>query len=608
MAATSSQPRSARKLAVILHADVAGSTVLVQQHESIAHTRMQEAFQSFAAVIEAYGGVAHEIRGDALLAEFARASDAVGAALAFQEQNRQVNYEIQDDIKPVLRIGISLGEVVIADKTITGEGVVIAQRIEQLTEPGSICIQGAAQETLPQRLPYDCQLVAEQKLKGLEQPVRYYSVSLKPGEVVPEPESTFSPGPVSADIKHTSSIAVLPLDNMSDDPGQQYFADGITEDIITALSRFHDLQVTARNSSSVYRGKATDVREIGRDLGVHYVLEGSVRKLGDQVRVTVQLIDALSGNHMWAERYDRSLEDVFVVQDEITEMVVTTLAIRVEDDARARAQHKPTQSQDAYDLVLRGDREIMGYTSEGSTRAKELYFKAIEIDPGCARAYVGIAFCFLSDWGYDSESTTETLWRAVDFARVAVAMDDNHSRSHWILAYVLAFNREYDEADAHLQMALAMNPNDADVIIKMGYILPLLGYYDKAIEVAEKAMRLNPFHPDWYKTFLGFAYYTGRRYEDAIAAFVRSGNVYRDDIAWRAAALAQIGRIDEATEVTRKLLCDAGDNPWWKGVFQSEIEVENDSTGLLSYMYHMYPFRNPDDVEHLMSGLRKAGL
>ena len=608
MGASSLQSKSARKLAVILHADIACSTVLVQQHESIAHARMQDVFQRFASVIQAYGGVAHEIRGDALLAEFARASDAVGASLTFQEQNRQVNFEIKDDIKPVLRIGISLGEVVIADKTITGEGVVIAQRIEQLTEPGGICIQGAAQEALPQRLPYDCQLIAEKKLKGLENPVRYFSVSLKQGDVIPEPESAFEPESTTAAIKHTSSIAVLPLDNMSDDPGQQYFADGITEDIITALSRFQDLQVTARNSSSVYRGKATDVREIGRDLGVHYVLEGSVRKLGKQVRVTVQLIDALSGNHLWADRYDRRLKDVFAVQDEITETVVTTLAIRVEDDALARTRGKPTQSQDAYDLVLRGDREITSYTQEGSIRAKELFFKAIEIDPGSARAYGGIAFCFLSDWGYGIDSTTETLLRALDFARLAVAIDDSHSRSHWVLAYVLAFNREYDEADAHLQMALAMNPNDADVMIKMGYILPLLGYYDKAIEVAEKALRLNPYHPDWYKTFLGFAYYAGHRYEDAITAFVRSGNVYRDDIAWKAAALAQVNRIEEAEAVTQKLIADAGSNPWWKGVFKSEIEVENDTTGLLTYMYHMYPFKNPVDTEHLMSGLRKAGF
>jgi adenylate cyclase len=600
--------QSSRKLTVILHADIAGSTMLVQQHESIAHARMQDAFQRFASVIEAYNGVALEIRGDALLADFARVSDAVAASITFQQQNQQVNYAIEDDIKPVLRIGISMGEVVVADNTITGEGVVIAQRIEQLAEAGGICIQGTAQDTLLERLPYECSFISEQKLKGLRKPVRYFSVALKPGEAVPKPEPLTDLDPIAADIEYTSSIAVLPLDNMSGDPDQQYFTDGMTEDIITTLSRFHDLHVTARNSSSVYRGKATDVREVGRDLGVHYVLEGSVRKLGDRVRVTVQLIDALSGNHLWAERYDRRLEDVFAVQDEITEMVVSTLAIRVESDALSRARRKPIRNQDAYDLVLRGDNEIVVYTRDGSDRAKKLFFNAIEIDPNCARAYVGIAYCFLSDWGYCEGSTTETLWRAVDFARIAVALDDSHSRSHWVLAYVLTLNREYDEAEVHMQKALAMNPNDADVIAKMGYILPLIGDCEKGIEVAEKAMRLNPYHPEWYKTFVGFAYYTGRRYEDAIAAFNRSGNLYRDDIVWKVAALAQLDRIDEAEAIMRKLLDEAGEHPWWQDVFSSEIKVEPDRTGMLTYMYHMYPFNNSEDCDHLLDGLRKAGL
>ena len=364
--------KSARRLTVILHADVAGSTVLVQQHESIAHSRMQDAFRRFATTIETYGGVSREIRGDALLAEFPRASDAVGAALAFQEQNRQVNYDIPDDIKPVLRIGISLGEVVVADGTITGEGVIVAQRIEQLTEPGGICIQGAARETLPQRLPYVCEFVAEKNLKGLENAIRFYAVSLRHDAALPGPDPVQPQPPSSTDIKHTSSIAVLPMNNMSDEPDQQYFADGITEDIITALSRFHDLQVTARNSSSVYRDRPTDARNIGRELGVHYLLEGSVRKLGDQVRVSVQLIDALSGNHLWAEQYARRLEDIFALQDEITEMVATTLAIRVEENLLAQTRNKPVQNHNAYDLVLRGDREIMSYTRDGSARAKRL--------------------------------------------------------------------------------------------------------------------------------------------------------------------------------------------------------------------------------------------
>jgi TolB-like protein/cytochrome c-type biogenesis protein CcmH/NrfG len=599
---------SLRKLAVILHADVAGSTALVQAHESIAHTRIQDAFRRFASIIETYGGIAHEIRGDALVAEFSRVSDAVSAALKFQHQNQQFNQEIEDDIKPGMRIGISMGEVVVADKTLTGEGVVLAQRIEQQTVPGGVFIQGAARDILPGRMPYDCKFVEEKPLKGMVMPVRYYSVALKFGATFPDPEPHDIKIELESERISTSSIAVLPFDNLSGDPEQQYFTDGMTEDIITALSRFHDLHVTARNSAAVYRDTATDVREIGHDLGVHYVLEGSVRKLSDQVRVTVQLIDALSGNHLWAERYDRRLEDVFAMQDEITEMVASTLAIKVEAEVLASARRKNPNSQDAYDLVLRGDAEVKVFSREGSACAKDFYFKAIEIDPDCARAYVGIAFCYLSDWGYLSDSTLDTMDRAIHYARIAVELDDNYSRVHWVLAYVLTFNREFDEAEAHLQKALAMNPNDADVIAKMGYILPILGKSEEAIVLAERAVRLNPYHPDWYRTFQGFACFSARRYDDAINAFSRSGKMYYEDDAWKAAALAHKGQIDKAGNVMQSLLTSAGENPWWQGTFESGVKIEDDSTGLLTYMYHMYPFKNSADSEHLLEGLRKAGL
>jgi adenylate cyclase len=608
MGAPASPTLSLRKLAVIIHADVAGSTVLVQAHETIAHTRIRDAFNRFASIIEIYGGIAHEIRGDALVAEFSRVSDAVSAALKFQQQNQQLNREIEDDIKPSMRIGISMGEVVVADKTLTGEAVVVAQRIEQLAAPGGIFIQGAARDILPGRMPYDCKFVAEKHLKGLNLPVRFYSVALASGAGIPGPEPLDIPIKLESERISTSSIAVLPFDNMSGDPEQQYFTDGMTEDIITALSRFHDLNVTARNSAAVYRGTATDVRKIGHDLGAHYVLEGSVRKLSDQVRVTVQLIDALSGNHLWAERYDRRLEDVFAMQDEITEMVATTLAIRVEDDVLACARRKSTNSQDAYDLVLRGDAEVIIFSRDGSKCAKDFYFKAIEIDPDCARAYVGIAYCYLSDWGYLSDSTLDTMERAIHFARIAASLDDNYSRAHWVLAYVLAFNREYDEADVHLQKAIAMNPNDADVIAKMGYILPILGRSEEAIELAERAVRLNPYHPDWYRTFHGFACFSAQRYTEAIDAFTRSGKMYYEDDAWKAAALAHNGQIDKARQVMQSLLTAAGVNPWWQGTFKSGVTIEGDSTGLLTYMYHMYPFKNSADCEHLLEGLRKAGL
>jgi adenylate cyclase len=268
------------KLAVILHADVVGSTGLVRSDEQIAHDRIQDAFRRFSATIVRHEGTAHEIRGDALVAEFNRASDAVSAALAFQAENGAHNQELPGEIRPEVRIGIAMGEVVIGDNTLTGVGVVLAQRIEQLAEPGALCISAAVHEALPGRLPVGFTSLGDQSLKGFADPVRVYAVSLRAGEAVPEPVDDISLGdrigqPVmpSSRFSDKPSIAVLPFNNLSSDSEQDYFADGMTEDIITGLSRFRSLFVTARNSSFAYKGMSPDVREVARDLGVRYVLE-----------------------------------------------------------------------------------------------------------------------------------------------------------------------------------------------------------------------------------------------------------------------------------------------------------------------------------------------
>jgi class 3 adenylate cyclase len=267
-----------RKLAVILHADVVGSTSLVQKNETLAHGRVQAVFHRFSETINSYGGITRELRGDALVAEFERASDAVPAALAFQVINGEFNSRFDDDIRPQLRIGISLGEVIIADNTITGAGVVLAQRLEQLADPGGAVVQGSVAETIPARMPFEFDSLGEQMLKGFDQPVRAFAVKLRPGEELPEPEGSTTPqksASTTLEILDKPSIAVLPFNNMSGDPEQEFFADGIAEDIITALSRFHDLLVIARNSSFVYRGTSVDMRQVGRELNVQYVLEGS---------------------------------------------------------------------------------------------------------------------------------------------------------------------------------------------------------------------------------------------------------------------------------------------------------------------------------------------
>ena len=359
-----------RKLAVILHADVVGSTVLVQRDEALAHERIQHAFSQLGVAVRAYGGIAHEIRGDALVAEFARASDAVCAAVRFQQSNDEANAQWDDGVSPVIRVGIALGEEIIADGTVTGSGVVLAQRVEQLSVPGGVCITGAIYEALPQRLPFERSSLGDRELKGFAEPVRVYQVTLRCGEVVPaveagtqpqpsprtrrfvvvlaavavvatgaaiawlkpwveeeKPASISSAGPALPD---KPSIAVLPFTNLGDDPKQAYFSDGITNDTITDLSKFRTLLVIASNSVFVYKGKPVKVQDVSRELGVRYVVEGSVQRAGEKMRVNAQLIDATTGHHLWAERYDRDLKDLFALQDEIAQSIVTALAVKMD--------------------------------------------------------------------------------------------------------------------------------------------------------------------------------------------------------------------------------------------------------------------------------------
>jgi adenylate cyclase len=325
------------KLAVILHADVVGSTSLVQINETLAYERIQAAFHRFSEAIGSYGGVTHELRGDALVAEFEKASDAVAATLAFQTLNEGFNATLSDNIQLRLRVGIGMGEVVIVDNTITGAGVVLAQRLEQLADSGGVVVQGAVSETVPTRMPYDFESLGEQLLKRFDQPVRAFSVKLKSGEELPVPDGCSEPlstehnnplFPVKLsrdsyealtgerlELPNKPSIAVLLFQNMSGDPQQEFFADGMSEDIITALSRLPNLVVIAQNSTFVYKGRAVDVGEVGRDLRDSHVLEGSIHKSGNRLRITSQLIETSNGDHVWAERYDRNLDDIFAVQD-----------------------------------------------------------------------------------------------------------------------------------------------------------------------------------------------------------------------------------------------------------------------------------------------------
>ena len=413
----------------------------------------------------------------------------------------------------------------------------------------------------------------------------------------------------NAESAPDNSIAVLPFENLSGDPKQEYFSSGITEDIITDLSRFQDLLVIARNSTQVYSGKVVKVKDVGRELCVRYVLEGSVRMTGEKVRVNAQLIDAKTDHHVWANRYDRELKDIFAVQDEITEIIVSTLVGRLEKATLERARSKTTDNMVAHDYVLRADEDIFHYTKEKNAWARQLYLQAIELDPRYARAYAGIALTYISEWAFFwGNSPDDDLLRAFEYAQKAVTLDDSNNRSHMVLAIAYLFQKKYPQARIHQEKAIALNPNDADVLAHMGYILPLLGNSEEAVEMVERAVRLNPLYPNWYLTFLGSAYYSAHRYEDAIAAFEGSKSSYPDDAAWLAASYAQLGQIEHAHKVISGYLNSAGAEPWWQNAPKSAGMIERDPTGFLRYFVYMYPFKDQADLDHHIDGLRKSGL
>ena len=585
-----------RRLAVLLHADVVGSTSLVQKDEALAHERIQDTFRRFSETIRSYGGVALEIRGDALLADFSKASDSVSASLAFQAANTTFYEQLSDDIRPVLRIGIAMGEVVVADNTVTGEGVVLAQRLEQLAEPGGVCIQDAAYQTIPKRLPFKCKNLGDCELKGFDEPVRAFSVELKSGADIPQFEAQASRALAAPTLPDKPSIAVLPFDNMSSDPDHASFADGLTENTITALSRFGGLFVIARHSSFQYKGKSPDIREVGRDLGVRYVLEGSVQKSKDTVRVTAQLIDAATTGHVWADQFDRPVDDLFKVQDEITEHIVNVIAPvsagtgKLQKVELERIARTPTESLQAYDYFLRGMTHYNRFNENDNRIARQMFEKAVEIDPNYARATARTAWTYIQDyqneWG---ESPEDSLSKAVELAQAAIVSDPNEVWAHRSKASALLFQKRHDEAIQAFQRALEPIPNEPDLLIEYGWTLAYVGRPEDGIPIMESAVRLNPYHPAWYLWDLAWGYFVARRYHEAIAALQKRDPKTNFTYLLLAACYVQVDQVEEAAKAMKKF---------------RELEP-NFSIELAA---KAEPFKYPQDLEHWLEAIRKAGL
>lgn len=626
------ETKQSGKLAVILHADVAGSTKLVQLDERLAHDRIQETFYRFSETIKQYHGRVQEIRGDALLAEFERASDAVTAALVFQSTQDAYLSQFSDSILPTIRIGIALGEVVIADSTVTGAGVVLAQRIEQLADSGEVCITAALHEALPRRMPFDRVNLGEQKLKGFDEPIRVYRVELISGESIPPPQkivqrksaqkpnkliavvvtvavflaggsllwlqpwnqgATIPAGDIDHNIPDKPSIAVLPFDNLSGDPEQEYFSDGISEDIITDLSQLSNLAVIARNSSFSYKGTSINIQDVSRELGAQYVLEGSVRKAGSRLRINAQLIDAVSGHQLWAERYDRELTNVFALQDEITGEIVSALSIQLSDQEKQQLDHSNTDSFAAYDVFLKGLTLAIRNTKNGLSEGVELFREAIRLDPDFARAYGALAVALTRQvqFGF-SDHPAETRDRALNLARKAESIDATSPQVLWSLGFVLNSHRQFADAIAALERAVALSPSYADAFAMLALIHNNMGQPEKAIAFTNKAMDLNPRYTYRYPFLLGLANYTLGNYEIAVQHLEEV--MVRDDSASQArifliASYVRLNRLDDARWEVEKLTISYPEYT-------------------LSHIREFFPFAHQNTRDQLFMDLKMAGL
>ena len=591
-----------RKLAVILHADVVGSTDLVRLNETVAHERMQDTFRRLSETIESYGGIAHELRGDALVAEFGRASDALCAALAFQKASIDSNASLKDEIKPRLRIGIAMGEVIIADHTITGEGVVLAQRLEQIAEPDGVCIQGAAYETVPKRLPFKYRSLGEKSMKGFDQAVRIYAVSLSAENSVPAPE----PGVYSASIPGSDdsvsplparpAIAVLPFTNMSEDPEQEYFSDGITEDIITGLSYWRWFPVIARNSTFAYKGKATDVTRIGKALGAKYVVEGSVRRAGDRVRVSAQLIDATTGHHLWAQRYDGKLTDVFAIQDEMAEHIVTSIEPQLTQAEQSRSLRKHPKNHDAWDLTLRALARLTKMTKKGSAEASTLLAKAIESDP---RSSYALSLLSLNQYhgaifGW-SDDRAESVTASHETAKQAVAKDAND----WLASAMLGLTylwakREHELAVAEVERSVQLNPSAALAYHFLACVLEFSGRSADAIPHLHTIRRLDPHYrfESVALADLALSHLSLEQFEQSVDYAKQAIRVMPSNVrAYQrlASGLGHLGKKDEAKAAVAKIL-----------ELQPGISM--------AALTETYPFKHREQSALFQDGLRLAGF
>lgn len=573
-----------QRLAAVLAADMAGYSRLMEADEAgtIARLRTHRIELIDPAIAKNKGRII-KTTGDGMLVEFQSVTDAVKCAVEIQQRMKRRNSDVPQERRIEFRIGINLGDIIFEEDDIFGDGVNIAARIEQLADVGGICITAAVATQIADRLEITLEDLGEKLLKNISRPVHLFRVGLD--------GATTLPLPPEEDVKRSvskPSIVVLPFNNMSGDPDQEFFSDGLTEDIITELSRRHELFVISRNSSFVYKNRSVNVREVADKLGAQYLVEGSVRKIGDRVRVTVQLIDAVNDAHIWADKYDRRLDDIFAIQDEVTAAIAATLPGRVEAAQRDQLARTKPANMAAYECALAAKVLHHRGSAADNEQAQALIDRSLALDPGYAHAHAWRACILGQAWVHGWCENKEATWAEIvaELDR-ALALDDNDADVHRILAAVNVNNNALTAARYHQERALSLNPNYDLVVVQQGELLTWLGRPEEGIEWIRKAMRLNPHHPERFWSHLGKAHFAARQYGEAVEAFMHLSVMDHVQHAFVAACYGWLGDEIAARAHLEKVRALAPD-----------VDVD-------SFLATLH-YAQESDFQHLREGLAKA--
>jgi adenylate cyclase len=625
------EQKTVRKLKAILSADVKGYSLLMAVDEAYTIRKLEEYRTRMSNLIGANSGRVVDAVGDNLLAEFSSAVDAVQCAVEIQKALKEKNAEIQKDKRLNFRIGINIGDVVQDGARIYGSGVNIAARIEGLADVGGVCISRNVYEQIKDKLTLGYEYLGDHDVKNIKDPVRVYKVLMDPVnagkllgtkparskkkwslataviaaiivtsivwyfvQITNKPE--IEPASIEKmvyPLPEKPSIAVLPFDNMSGDPSQEYFCDGMAEEIITALSKVPQLFVIARNSSFSYKGKPVKVQQISEELGVRYVLEGSVRKSGDKIRITAQLIDALKGHHLWAERYDRQLNDIFSLNDEITKNIISALQVQLTEGEQTRLSAKGTNNLEAYLKYMEGHEYLYRFNKDANLLARKKAEEALSLDPKYAYAYALLGKTYLFDvWFNWSNSPKESFSHTFELANQAISLDEYNFEAHRLLSHVYLIQRKHDKAIEESEKAVSLAPSAADAVFTLGIVLRFSGRVKEAISMHEKAIRLNPIPPASYLYQLGLCYAFIGEYEKAIEVCKRALEKNPDDLVGRitlAIAYSALGRISKAEAEAAEVL-----------------RISPNFT--IEYAAKTWPYKNQVDKDLVIDSLRKARL